>query len=378
MTGENAGFWAWTWRRLRARRGARLGIRVLISGFSIAAFAPFFANGVPLTASMDGVRTWPLLQTLGPADAIWFGAGVALLLVWFARRRWAWYAAGACILVSVSVAPSFEPSNLAVVDYRSLEADGSNTMLWPPVAWSPDDLDRSHSLHPPFSGGGHPLGTDALGRDVAARILFGARTSLLVGIVAAGTAALIGLLLGALAGWYGGRVDALLSWSFQVVMCFPVLVLVLTLCVFIEPSLLWVMLIIGLATWPGPARLVRGEVLRLRSLPFVEAGRALGVPELRLLFRHVIPNALTPLIVNATLGVAGAIVLESTLSFLGLGTGDGISWGTLLRDGRAALPDGGHLVLFPGLCVFGCVMAWNLVGEGLQDATDPGEWEDSP
>lgn len=220
--------------------------------------------------------------------------------------------------------------------------------------------------------GDHWLGTDDRGRDVLARLVHGTRVSLSVGLVAVGLYVLIGVLLGALAGFYGGWIDAGVSRVIEALMAFPAFFFVLIIQGLLpSASILQIMIVIGLTRWTDVARLVRGEVLRLRSAEFVLAARALGLPPRRVLFGHILPNAMGPVLVSATFGVAGAILLESALSFLGFGTPPPTaSWGELLT--QAFAHEGKWwLTLFPGLAIFVTVTAYNLVGEGIRDAIDP-------
>lgn len=218
----------------------------------------------------------------------------------------------------------------------------------------------------------HPLGTDDLGRDVLARILYGARISLLVGFVAVGIATLLGIIIGAVAGYYGGWADASLMRFVDIMLCFPTFFLILAVIAFLEPSIWNIMVIIGLTGWMGVARLVRAEFLSLRERDFVVAARALGASDTRLIFRHLLPNALSPVLVSATLGVAGAILTESALSFLGIGVQPPTpSWGNMLIAGKQTLGTAWWLSVFPGLAILVTVLGYNLLGEGIRDALDP-------
>jgi peptide/nickel transport system permease protein len=218
----------------------------------------------------------------------------------------------------------------------------------------------------------HPLGTDDLGRDVLTRILYGARISLLVGFVAVGIATAIGVVLGALAGYYGRWVDTLLMRFVDIMLCFPTFFLILAVIAFLDPSIWNIMIIIGLTGWMGVARLVRAEFLSLRERDFVLAARALGAGDLRIIFRHILPNALSPVLVSATLGVAGAILTESALSFLGIGVQPPTpSWGNMLIAGKQTLGTAWWLSVFPGLAILVTVLGYNLLGEGVRDALDP-------
>jgi peptide/nickel transport system permease protein len=243
-------------------------------------------------------------------------------------------------------------------------------LLAPVYNRDPGAIDIAQRLLPP--GWGHPLGTDDLGRDVLARILYGARISLLVGFVAVGIATLIGILVGAIAGFYGRWIDALLMRFVDIMLCFPTFFLILAVIAFLEPSIWNIMIIIGLTGWMGVARLVRAEFLSLRSRDFVVAAQSIGVSDQRLIFRHILPNALSPVIVSATLGVAGAILTESALSFLGIGVQPPTpSWGNMLIAGKQTLGSAWWLSVFPGMAILLTVLGYNLLGEGLRDALDP-------
>jgi peptide/nickel transport system permease protein len=243
-------------------------------------------------------------------------------------------------------------------------------LVAPLVARDPGAIDIVHRLQPP--GWKYPLGTDDLGRDVLSRIMYGARISLMVGFVAVGIATAIGVVLGALAGYYGGWVDALLMRFVDIMLCFPTFFLILAVIAFLEPSIWNIMIIIGLTSWMGVARLVRAEFLSLRERDFVQAARALGARDARVIFRHILPNALSPVLVSATLGVAGAILTESALSFLGIGVQPPTpSWGNMLIAGKQTLGTAWWLSAFPGLAILITVLGYNLLGEGIRDALDP-------
>jgi len=234
----------------------------------------------------------------------------------------------------------------------------------------PGAIDIAHRLLPPSWH--YPLGTDQLGRDVMTRLLYGARISLLVGFVAVGIATAIGVVLGALAGYYGRWVDAVIMRFVDIMLCFPTFFLILAVIAFLEPSIWNIMAVIGLTSWMGVARLVRAEFLSLRERDFVQAARALGAPDRRVIFRHLLPNALAPVLVSATLGVAGAILTESALSFLGIGVQPPTpSWGNMLIAGKQTLGTAWWLSAFPGLAILITVLGYNLLGEGIRDALDP-------
>ena len=218
----------------------------------------------------------------------------------------------------------------------------------------------------------HVLGTDQLGRDVFSRMLHGSRVSLSVGFVAVAISIFIGILVGALAGYYGGWIDSLLMRFVDMMLCFPSFFLILTVVALLGPSLFKVMVVIGITSWMGTSRFVRAEFLSLRERDFTQAAKALGVKDSRIIFRHILPNALAPVFVTATLDVATAILVEAGLSFLGFGVQPPApSWGNILTEGRTYIFDAWWLTLFPGLAILLTVLSFNLVGEGLRDALDP-------
>ena len=261
--------------------------------------------------------------------------------------------------------------------------------IWPVVPYGLDEIDLDAKyLRPGTSSAGdlqrqatgslqpwqtpHWLGTDGIGRDITSRMIWGGRVSMAVGIVAVSIYVTIGVIVGSLAGYFRGVCDLLISRVIEVVICFPSFFLILTIVAFVGPSIFYIMLAIGFTAWTGVARLVRGEFLRLGQQEFVLAGRALGYSPPRIIFRHVLPNALAPVLVSATFGIAGAILTESALSFLGFGvTVPWPSWGSILSSGRDAISRAPWLIYFPGIAIFLTITAYNLVGEALRDASDP-------
>jgi peptide/nickel transport system permease protein len=218
----------------------------------------------------------------------------------------------------------------------------------------------------------HPFGLDELGRDILARVLAGARISFLVGLTVVMVSAVVGTILGAIAGYFGGILDDAISRVVDTLLAFPGLLLSIALVAVLGPSLTNVLLALTIVGWVGYARLVRGQVLRAREFEYVQAARALGAGAVRVLGRHVIPTALPAVVVQATLGMAGAIIGEAALSFLGLGVQPPTpSWGTMLNGGRAHLLDAPHLTIFPGLAIALLVLGFNFVGDGLRDLADP-------
>jgi peptide/nickel transport system permease protein len=312
-----------TWRRFRRSRLALIALGYIAFMIAVAALAPLLANRKPLVEH-------------GPSG---------------------WHF------------PAF-------ADYLSADPDidlppRAHTFALPaPIPFSPNSVDLPARLAPPDRA--HVLGTDDLGRDILSRMIHGARVSLTVGCLATAIAVLVGSLLGALAGFYGGFVDWLVSRTIELVLCFPFLFLVLGIVALFRPSLYTIMIALGLTSWTNEARYVRGEFLRIRDLDFAQAARASGARDARIIFRHLLPNALAPVLVSASFGVAAAILTESALSFLGLGVPlPTASWGSILSAAHEHVDYAWWLVLFPGMAIFTTVASFNLVGERFREALDP-------
>lgn len=240
--------------------------------------------------------------------------------------------------------------------------------------YNPDDIDRKHILVSPDIH--HPLGTDDLGRDVLSRMIWGSRISLAVGFVAVGIATLIGLFFGALAGYYGGWAERIIMRFIDIMLTIPTFFLILAVIAFIEPSIWNIMIVIGLTSWMGVARLVRAEFLSIKEREYVLAAKALGASDFRIIFRHIMINSMAPVLVSAVLGIAGAVLVESALSFLGIGVQPPIpSWGNILTLGKDNIEIAWWLSVFPGLAILITVLGYNLLGEGIRDSIDPRLWD---
>jgi len=367
----------------------------------------FGGRDVPLVARSH----WPVLAALHWGDALFLTANLLLLTfpVWYrvlwriipARKPHRRNRATAAVWFGLPAAAAvlwwgLVPARIDQTNYKSgvLAADPAaataavvyETVMWPPIPYGLDEADLSRKLaKPAFFAEPNPearpsspwdqphwLGTNGLGRDVLCRMIWGSRVSLSVGIVAVAIYVTIGIIVGAVAGYFRGVWDLIISRIIEVVICFPAFFLILTIVAFLGPGIMNIMIVIGLTGWTGIARLIRGEFLRLVDQEFVLAGRALGYSPARLIFKHILPNAMAPVLVSATFGVAGAILTESALSFLGLGiTPPTPSWGEMLSSGRDAMFHAPWLIWYPGLAIFITISSYNLVGEALRDASDP-------
>ncbi len=272
----------------------------------------------------------------------------------------------------------FRKNRLSVVGLFVILILSSVALLAPIIApYDPMKIDVYNVLSPPSLS--HPFGTDELGRDVLSRMIWGSRVSLKVGFIAVGIAILIGSLIGSVAGYYGKAVDAILMRFVDVMLAFPTFFLILAVIAIVEPGISTIMIVIGVTGWMDVARLVRAEFLSLKEREFIMAARTIGASDLRIIFRHILPNALSPVFVAATFGIAGAILIESSLSFLGLGVQPPEpSWGNILTSGKDNITVAWWLSLFPGLAILMTVLSYNLVGEGLRDALDPRLWSQRP
>jgi len=266
---------------------------------------------------------------------------------------------------------TFSRNQLAICGSLVVAALVVLAVLAPLLApWDPSRLDTKRILAPPSNS--HWLGTDQLGRDVLSRVLYGSRISLAVGFVSVGIAMLIGVVLGSAAGYHGGMVDTVIMRLVDLMLVFPRFFLLLAVLALLRPSIWTIMTVIGLTGWMGVARLVRAEFLTLREREFVIWSESIGAGTLRVVFRHILPNALAPVLVAMTLGIPAAILTESGLSFLGLGVQPPYAtWGNILNDGKDVLEVAWWMTLYPGLAILVTVLSYNLMGEGIRDALDP-------
>ena len=399
---EDESYLSMVWHQIKKSRINRFGIWCIGALLVLAVCAPLISLSQPFYWRAEGVVAYPFIPSLfnrllfeNTVD-IFFNLALVLAPVYalvvvavrrrvgknFSRVKLRLFAAlfGAHVLLVTCMAPPrlFGVDNPLyftekVEEYAAraerLGAEGKQyAAVFPLRRYGYRDTDPLQSVQAPSAR--HWLGTDFEGRDVFARMLYGTRISLTIGVVAVMIYVSIGIVLGALAGYFGRWVDTWISRLIEVMICFPSFFLILTIAALIEQrSIFHVMLIIGLTGWTRVARLIRAEVLKHKELDYVQAARALGLSEGRIIFRHILPNAIAPVLVSATFGVAAAILIESSLAFLGVGDPSVASWGETLNTGRTERKL--WLVLAPGFAIFFVVSIFNLVGEGLRDALDP-------
>ena len=336
------GFWRSAAHRYRRHRRGMIGLALLVFLLLVAFFAPILASAQPILCRYHGT---------------WYAPGLAQVL----HRI-----PGASSVVAMPKPfsfPQFSPRD-------EIKPDAGDWALWPPVPHGPEEVDLRLRLKG-FSAA-HLLGNDEVGRDVLSRMIHGASVSMQVGFVSMGLAALIGLAVGALAGYAGGWVDALVSRFIEIVMCFPTFFLILSILVWLKPSIYNVMIVIGITSWTGIARYTRAEFLRLRTLDYTLAAQALGAGPVRIVVRHILPNSLAPVLVVVTFGIASAILTEAALSWLGFGVmPPQPSWGNILKAAYDNLRTGGHMIYPPCIAIFLGVLCFNLVSDALRDVTDP-------
>ncbi|MDY6934329.1 MAG: ABC transporter permease [Spirochaetota bacterium] len=320
---ERRGYWGTVWLEFKKNRLSLTGLVVVLFLFLIAIGAPFISNNKPYIYITNDEVYFPLFFNY----------------------------------------PEFKGKDLRKDEFKGFK-------IFPPIPYSYSEYDLDSIVISP--GKNHPLGTDEQGRDLASRMVYGTRVSILVGFVAVSLYVLIGIIIGTIAGYYGGKVDIVISRFIEIVLCFPTFFLILTMLALVGPSLFNIMIVIGLTGWTGIARIVRGEFLKLREMDYVQASKALGIPNRLIILRHILPNSLAPVLVSATFGIASTILIESSLSFLGFGVQPPTpSWGDILSQSRDFMDFAWWLTLIPGLAIFITITAYNLIGEGLQEAIDP-------
>ncbi len=331
-------YWKMVGHHFRKKKLAVLGLWVIIFMIFTAVFAPLLANNKPIVFYHGGKIFFPIFS---------------------GRER---------DRVGVFAWKQLRKDNPFI--FQHVSRDGGAIAIWPIDKYSPDEFNLLDYLSGPSLR--HWLGTDDSGRDVLARMIYGARISLSVGFVAVGIAVIVGILLGAVAGYFGGWIDAVVSRLIEIMLTIPTFFLIIAIIAVKGGGIYNIMAVIGLTGWMGIARFVRAEFLKLKQLDFITALRALGASHKRIIFFHMLPNAMAPVLVSAVFGIAGAILTESSLSFLGFGVQPPTpSWGDILSQSRDYIDFAWWLTIFPGIAIFASITAYNLVGEGLRDAMDP-------
>lgn len=373
------------WRRILGetlvRWGARMGLVWVGLLAVLAVFAPFLASSIPLLVSQQGEISSPVLAYLTPLDAVLLCLFLTVVLLWFLpisllKKLLILIVVG--VLSGLAAVRWIEPPRLIIYEqYRQVENEGQyDWVVKAPIPWSPRDYLRDYGdtgLEAPLKEGlrKHWFGTEQNGADVLSRMIHASRIALGIGFVATGIAMLLGIIIGGLMGYFSGVVDMVGMRLVEIFEAVPTLFLLLTFVAFFGRSLYIMMVIIGITSWPGYARYVRAEFLRLRKQDFVQAAVASGLPLTSILFRHMLPNGMGPVLVAASFGVASAILAEATLSFLGLGLVGDPSWGEMLNQAVQSSRFNWWMAAFPGGAIFLTVFAYNLIGEALRDAIDP-------
>ncbi|HWP84371.1 MAG TPA: ABC transporter permease [Terriglobia bacterium] len=344
-------------------------------------FDAISAQFAPDRVTLEHKLYWPVFSSLGAVDILFLSLAALLVLLFLVRRFLpalapaGWRARVLLVLLPpllLAALWSFRPTVFDTLDYKQDLFNGGieqTLALFPPVPYGINEDHLEDKYQAP--GARYWIGTDGNGRDLLARMIWGSRISLSVGFVAVAIYVAIGILVGTLAGYFRGWVDLALSRAIEIMICFPAFFLILAVLAFLQPSMWNIMIVIGITGWTTEARLVRGEFLRLAGQEFVLAAKGLGVSDWRIIFRHVLPNGLAPVLVSASFGIASAILIESSLSFLGFGISIPVpSWGGILNEARESFRYW-WITIFPGLAIFSTVTAYNLIGEGIRDAIDP-------
>lgn len=364
------------------RRGARVGLICVTVVAFCAVFAPLLANSHPFLMKMDGKWSSPMLRHATPTDAVLLVAFVTLAALAPLRattqtRKTIFFLAVLAVATPLAFFLIRPPKAIVYEQYRQAQADGRvQFVLRAPIPYSPTDRLRDQFKpdmpHPWPPSTDHLLGTEQNGADILSRMIHASRIALSIGFIAEGLALIVGVTIGSLMGYFAGPFDLFGMRLVEIFQSIPRIYLLLTFVAFFERNLYLIMAIIGLTSWVGYALFTRAEFLRLRKQDFVQAAVACGLPTWSILFRHMLPNSMAPILVNISFGIASAILAESTLSFLGLGLVDEPSWGGLLNQAVGA-GGGFHwwLATFPGLAIFMTVFSYNLIGEAFRDAIDP-------
>lgn len=373
-------FAARIWRRTLDGVGVRFGLVWIGVLVFCAVFAPFLANSMPLLMRVNGEISAPVLRYLSVEDVWVLASFFVAVAVWRlqcgAGLKFGLFLFGAVLaagVVNLTVKP---PALVIYDDFRSGDYAAADWRIMPPIPYAPGDYLRdlgSQGLQAPLTGDGpsHWMGTEENGADVLSRMIHACRISLSIGFIASGIALAIGIVVGGLMGYFSGVVDMLGMRLVEIFEDIPTLFLLLTFVAFFGRSLYMMMVIIGVTGWSGYARYVRSEFLKLRKQDYVQAAIASGLPLPSILFRHMLPNGVAPLLVAVSFGVAGAILSEATLSFLGLGVVDAPSWGAMLDQAVKSSTFNWWMAVFPGGAIFLTVFAYNLIGEAFRDAIDP-------
>lgn len=380
--------WSDAWRTALHGWGPRAAAIWLAIVTALALLAPLLSNGHPLietkldAAGTATSTTSPLLRHLTRLDVALLVPAVLLPFAWLVARHnpRRTLAALTTLVVVTTLAAALHSSPPALVTFHRYAADaaaGTARQTYTLNPWSPGQREADHALVPPGTRTERAtflLGSDGLGEDVLAQLIHGCRLAISIGLVSTGIALLIGVTLGAIMGYFGGWVDAALMRIVEVFMGVPLVFLLITAAAVLPRNTYLLMAIIGCCSWTGAARFTRAEFMKLRELDFVHAARAAGLPTRSIIFRHMLPSGVTPVLVDASFAIAAAILAEATLSFLGLGPPGQASWGRLLSDALGST--GGFvwwLAIFPGAAIFLTVLSYNVLGESLRQAMDPRE-----
>ena len=360
-------------------RGAKAGIAWLIALILAAVFAPLIANTHPYIMVVAGEYSSPLFKHLSWVDLALLSTFLVASFIWMfltmlaASRRILLIIISSVLITLLCSVFVTNPRAVVYDQYRQgIEVGEIDVAFFAPIPYSPTDRSRDDPVPLQSPDLTHLLGTDEDGADVLSRMIHGSRIALGIGVVATVTSLLLGILYGGIMGFFAGWVDIFMMRFLEIFESIPSLFLILTVVAFFGRNIYLIMLIIGLTGWPGYARFLRAEFLKLRQQDFVQAAEASGLPLRSILFRHMLPNGIAPLLVLSSFGMASAILIEATLSFLGLGAIDQPSWAAMLNQ---AVGPGGSIAIwmatFPGIAIFLTLFAYTLIGEALRDAIDP-------